>query len=64
MGSAQCAKQGIGNALLREGVSADRIKVIRYGKERPFGSTAKNDDAPSRVAGRTSSSRPGSRAQN
>jgi peptidoglycan-associated lipoprotein len=33
----------IKNALIRDGVSADRIKIISYGKERPFCSTAEND---------------------
>jgi len=33
----------IRNALVREGISADRIKVISFGKERPFCSTAEND---------------------
>ena len=33
----------IRNALVREGVSADRIKVISLGKERPFCSSAEND---------------------
>ena len=33
----------IKNDLLREGVSSDRIKVISYGKERPFCSSAEND---------------------
>lgn len=33
----------IKNGLLREGVSSDRIKVISYGKERPFCSSAEND---------------------
>jgi len=33
----------IRNALVREGISADRIKVMSLGKERPFCSTAEND---------------------
>lgn len=33
----------IKNGLIREGVSSDRIKVISYGKERPFCSSAEND---------------------
>ena len=33
----------IKNALIREGISADRIKIISLGKERPFCSTAEND---------------------
>lgn len=31
------------NALIRGGISAERIKVISYGKERPFCSSADND---------------------
>jgi peptidoglycan-associated lipoprotein len=31
------------NGLVREGISADRIKVMSLGKERPFCSTAEND---------------------
>ena len=33
----------IKNALLREGISADRIKVVSLGKERPFCSSGEND---------------------
>jgi peptidoglycan-associated lipoprotein len=33
----------IRNALVREGVSSDRIKVISFGKERPFCSSAEDD---------------------
>lgn len=33
----------IRNALIREGISADRIKVMSLGKERPFCSSAEND---------------------
>ena len=33
----------IRNALIQQGVSADRIKVISFGKERPFCSSAEND---------------------
>jgi len=33
----------IRNALIREGISSDRIKVISLGKEKPFCSTAEND---------------------
>ena len=33
----------IRNGLIREGISADRIKVMSLGKERPFCSTAEND---------------------
>jgi peptidoglycan-associated lipoprotein len=33
----------IKNALIQQGVSSDRIKVISLGKERPFCSSAEND---------------------
>lgn len=33
----------IRNALVREGISSDRIKVVSLGKERPFCSSAEND---------------------
>ena len=33
----------IRNALIREGISADRIKVVSLGKERPFCSSGEND---------------------
>jgi peptidoglycan-associated lipoprotein len=33
----------IKNALIQQGVSSDRIKVISFGKERPFCSSAEND---------------------
>lgn len=34
----------IKNALIHDGVSSDRIKVISYGKERPFCSSTENED--------------------
>ena len=33
----------IRNALIREGISADRIKVISFGKEKPFCLSGEND---------------------
>jgi peptidoglycan-associated lipoprotein len=33
----------IKNALIQQGVSSDRIKVISFGKEGPFCSSAEND---------------------
>jgi peptidoglycan-associated lipoprotein len=30
-------------ALLKAGISADRIRLISYGKERPFCTTAENE---------------------
>ena len=33
----------IRNALIREGISSDRIKVLSLGKEQPFCSSAEND---------------------
>jgi peptidoglycan-associated lipoprotein len=43
LGLGESRADKIRNALIREGVSADRIKVISLGKERPFCSTAEND---------------------
>jgi len=43
LGLGESRADRIRNALIREGVSADRIKIISLGKERPFCSSAEND---------------------